>query len=120
MATVPARCRASQARGRRWRRCGKTSPGPSSTTSSGWRWLKWLLGASVAGLLALLLILGLALALAFPKLPDVAALADYRVQVAVAAQDWSDLPAGDVLAVSVTVIDPAGQSLLLSGYRTRY
>ena len=46
--------------------------------SSGWRWLKWLLGASVAGVLALLLTAGIALALAFPKLPDVAALADYR------------------------------------------
>ncbi len=46
--------------------------------SSGWRWLKWLLGASVAGVLALLLIAGIALALAFPKLPDVATLADYR------------------------------------------
>ena len=46
--------------------------------SSGWRWLKWLLGATVAGVLALLLTAGIALALAFPKLPDVAALADYR------------------------------------------
>ncbi|MCX7251885.1 MAG: penicillin-binding protein 1A [Burkholderiales bacterium] len=46
--------------------------------SSGWRWLKWLLGATVAGVLALLLAAGIALALAFPKLPDVAALADYR------------------------------------------
>jgi len=46
--------------------------------SSGWRWLKWLLGAAVAGVLALLLTAGIALALAFPKLPDVAALADYR------------------------------------------
>lgn len=55
----------------------QTSPS-GQQASSGWRWLKWLLGASVAGLLALLLILGLALALAFPKLPDVAALADYR------------------------------------------
>ena len=50
----------------------------------------------------------------------IAALADYRVQVAVAAQAWNGLPAGDVLTVSVTVTDPAGQSLLLSGYRTRY
>ena len=50
----------------------------------------------------------------------IAALADYRVRVAVAAQAWNGLPAGDVLAVSVTVTDPAGQSLLLSGYRTRY
>ncbi len=46
--------------------------------SSGWRWLKWLLGATIAGVLALLLTAGIALALAFPKLPDVAALADYR------------------------------------------
>ena len=55
----------------------QTSP-HGQPASSGWRWLKWLLGTSVAGLLAVLLILGLALALAFPKLPDVAALADYR------------------------------------------
>ncbi|OGB69565.1 MAG: penicillin-binding protein [Burkholderiales bacterium RIFOXYC12_FULL_65_23] len=37
-----------------------------------------MLGATVAGVLALLLTAGIALALAFPKLPDVAALADYR------------------------------------------
>ena len=55
----------------------QTSP-RGQQASSGWRWLKWLFGAFVAGLLALLLILGLALALAFPKLPDVTALADYR------------------------------------------
>ena len=46
--------------------------------STSWRWLKWLLGAAIAGVLALLLALGIALAVAFPNLPDVAALADYR------------------------------------------
>ena len=46
--------------------------------STGWRWIKWLLGTAVAGALALLLALGIALAVAFPNLPDVAALADYR------------------------------------------
>ena len=50
---------------------GRSSP-------SGWRWIKWLFGLSIAGLLALLMALGLVLALAFPNLPDVAALADYR------------------------------------------
>ncbi|MDD2729215.1 penicillin-binding protein 1A [Malikia sp.] len=46
--------------------------------STGWRWLKWLLGAAIASGLALLLALGIALAVAFPNLPDVTALADYR------------------------------------------
>ena len=46
--------------------------------SSGWRWIKWLVGAAVAGVLALLLAIGIALAVAFPNLPDVAELADYR------------------------------------------
>jgi len=49
---------------------------PQSQT--GWRWLSWLFGAAAAGLLALTLAVGLALALAFPKLPDVAELANYR------------------------------------------
>jgi penicillin-binding protein 1A len=56
--------------------------GKSSTrrhhSSSGWRWIKWLIGAAMASLLALLLAVGIALAVAFPNLPDVAELADYR------------------------------------------
>ena len=48
------------------------------------------------------------------------ALAGYRVQVAVPPQAWNGLPASDVLAVNVTVTDPAGQPLRLAGYRARY
>jgi MSHA pilin protein MshD len=50
----------------------------------------------------------------------IAALASYRVQVAVTAQAWAGLAAGDVLRVQVTVTDPAGQPLALDGFRTRY
>ncbi|MEN9903632.1 MAG: hypothetical protein RLZZ555_197 [Pseudomonadota bacterium] len=59
-----------------------STEGRSSTHSqqpaSGWRWLKWLLGFGAASLLALLLAIGVALAVAFPNLPDVSELADYR------------------------------------------
>ena len=51
---------------------------PGSRPPSGWRWIKWLFGLAAAGLVALLMALGLVLALAFPNLPDVASLADYR------------------------------------------
>ena len=50
----------------------------------------------------------------------IAALAGYRVQVAVTPQGWAGLAAGDVLRVRVTVTDPAGQALALDGFRTRY
>lgn len=50
----------------------------------------------------------------------IAALANYRVQVAVTPQAWAGLAAGDVLRVRVTVTDPAGQTLALDGFRTRY
>jgi MSHA pilin protein MshD len=50
----------------------------------------------------------------------IAALAGYRVSVAVAAQAWNGLPANNVLYIEVTVTDPAGQGLVLGGYRTRY
>jgi MSHA pilin protein MshD len=47
-----------------------------------------------------------------------AALSDYRVQVAVQPQaNWNGVAA---LRVDITVTDPAGQSLLLSGFRTCY
>ncbi len=46
--------------------------------ASGWRWIKWLISAAAASLLALLLAVGIALAVAFPNLPDVTELADYR------------------------------------------
>jgi MSHA pilin protein MshD len=50
----------------------------------------------------------------------IAALAGYRVQVAVTAQTWAGLTASNVLYVLLTVTDPAGQQLQLGGYRTRY
>ncbi|MCJ8168411.1 type II secretion system protein [Atopomonas sediminilitoris] len=50
-----------------------------------------------------------------------AALANYRVQVAVGSGSaWAGVPAGAVLSVDVTVTDPQGQTLLLRGLRTRY
>lgn len=50
----------------------------------------------------------------------IAALANYRVQVRVTPQAWNGLAASDALAIEVTVTDPTGQQLLLSGYRARY
>ncbi len=53
----------------------------------------------------------------------IAALAGYRVSVAVASPPpptWNLLPSADVLYIEVTVRDPAGQDLVLGGYRTRY
>jgi len=38
----------------------------------------WFLGLGAAGLAALLLLVGVALAMAYPQLPDISALADYR------------------------------------------
>ena len=50
----------------------------------------------------------------------IAALAGYRVQVSVAPQAWAGLAATNALYVQVTVTDPAGQTLQLGSYRTRY
>ncbi|MBC9252517.1 prepilin-type N-terminal cleavage/methylation domain-containing protein [Pseudomonas alcaligenes] len=50
----------------------------------------------------------------------ITALSAYRVQASVAAQAWESLASADVLYVQVTVTDPAGQQLVLGGYRTRY
>ncbi len=50
----------------------------------------------------------------------IAALSGYRVQATVSAQAWAGLAAANVLYVQVTVTDPAGQQLVLGGYRTRY
>jgi MSHA pilin protein MshD len=47
-------------------------------------------------------------------------LAGYRVSVAVTAQAWNGLPASQVFYIEVNVRDPAGQDLVLGGYRTRY
>ena len=55
----------------------------TDTQSSGWlRWIfravLWAGGLGLAGALALLLAIGVALAMAYPNLPDVSDLADYR------------------------------------------
>jgi MSHA pilin protein MshD len=50
----------------------------------------------------------------------IAALANYQVSVTVTPQAWNGLAANDVLYIEVTVRDPAGQGLVLGGYRTRY
>jgi MSHA pilin protein MshD len=50
----------------------------------------------------------------------ISALAGYRVSVAVTAQAWNGLPASQVFYIEVNVRDPAGQDLVLGGYRTRY
>jgi len=50
----------------------------------------------------------------------IAALADYGVSVTVTPQAWNGLVAANALYVEVTVLDSAGQSLVLGGYRTRY
>ena len=42
------------------------------------RLLLWLVGLSLAGLFSILAMIALALALAFPSLPDISALSDYR------------------------------------------
>ena len=43
-----------------------------------WRGGGWLFGLALAGVLALLLVVGLALAVAFPNLPEISSLTDYR------------------------------------------
>lgn len=47
-------------------------------------------------------------------------LANYSVSVTVAAVPWGGIPASDVRLVTVTVTDPSGQTVTLSGYRTNY
>lgn len=42
------------------------------------RWTLWTAGVALAGLLSVLLVVALALAVAFPKLPDISDLLDYR------------------------------------------
>lgn len=58
-------------------------PGASKTkpaNSLGWplRVLLWVVGLTIAATLSLLLMIGLALAVAFPNLPDISDLSDYR------------------------------------------
>lgn len=49
-----------------------------------------------------------------------AGLEAYRVKVGVAGQALNGIPAADALRILVTVTDPAGQELALTGYRARY
>lgn len=50
----------------------------------------------------------------------IAGLGAYTVAVSVAPQAWGGLPASDVFYIEVAVTDPASQTLVLGGYRTRY
>ena len=61
---------------------GDVSPAPSSTRSNGrswpWRIALWGGGALLAAVLSLLIVIAIALAVAFPNLPDISDLSDYR------------------------------------------
>ena len=60
----------------------KTTPNASPKSPRKMHWLPksllWLLGVMAAGLVAILLTVAVALAMAYPNLPDVSELADYR------------------------------------------
>jgi len=51
---------------------------PSQLGALVWGFFKWSIGLSVAGVLSLSLLVALALAMAYPQLPDISDLADYR------------------------------------------
>ena len=51
---------------------------PSQLGALVWGFLKWSIGLSVAGVLSVSLLVALALAMAYPQLPDISDLADYR------------------------------------------
>lgn len=51
---------------------------------------------------------------------SIAALAAYRVSVSVTPQAWNGLASSAVLYIEVTVRDPAGQDMVLGGYRANY
>jgi penicillin-binding protein 1A len=57
---------------------GRTSAKPQGALAAVGRLLGWLGGLVLAGVLSCLLVLGLALAMAYPNLPDIGAVADYR------------------------------------------
>ncbi len=50
----------------------------------------------------------------------ISALVGYQVSVTVSAQAWNGLSANQVFYIQVSVRDPAGQDLVLGGYRTYY
>ncbi|MEY3653215.1 MAG: hypothetical protein RL739_1385 [Pseudomonadota bacterium] len=51
---------------------------PSQLGALVWGFFKWSVGLSVAGVLSVSLLVALALAMAYPQLPDISDLADYR------------------------------------------
>ena len=51
---------------------------PSQLGALVWGFFKWSIGLSVAGVLSISLLVALALAMAYPQLPDISDLADYR------------------------------------------
>ena len=60
-----------------------SSSGPSGTSTSGWpsrifRVLCWGAGLALAGMAALALVIAIALSVAYPNLPDISDLSDYR------------------------------------------
>ncbi len=55
-----------------------TPPGQTGTLSTVLRIVRWLVGFALAGAASLALVIAIALAVAFPNLPDVSALSDYR------------------------------------------
>ena len=56
----------------------KASSAGASATPVILRAIYWAVGLAIAGALAIAMILGLALAVAFPNLPDISDLSDYR------------------------------------------
>jgi len=58
-------------------RANTRSPGPS-VIQTVLRVLQWIVGLALAGAVSLAMIIAIALAVAFPNLPDVSALSDYR------------------------------------------
>ena len=64
------------------RRAPPNKPSPSSASPSWGRWILrsagWLFGLLLAGALALLALVAIALAVAYPNLPEISSLTDYR------------------------------------------
>lgn len=58
----------------------ESSPVRKQNASMHWllRLVLWSVGIALAGALSLLIVIGLALAVAFPNLPDISDLSDYR------------------------------------------